>query len=559
MRIFFFFLLFIFTGTSGFALPTREELIQRSQKENFDILVIGGGATGAGIALDAVTRGYSVLLVEQEDFASQTSSASTKLLHGGVRYLEKAFTHLDWSQYSLVKEALNERSTILKIAPHLSWKIPILLPLYNRLKIPYFWLGMKVYDKLSGKHSLGPSQYITRKKTLERFPQVKRKGLRGGIIYWDGQFDDARLNLAIALTAISRGATALNHMKMLILEKESGVISGAVIQDTLTRENWHVSARVVVSATGAFVDTLRRLDNPHVDPLLRPSIGSHLILPASFSPKNLGMLIPKTADGRVLFLLPWRGVVLAGTTDHPSKVVDNPHPSEEEVSEILSELAKYLEKKPEKKDILAAWSGLRPLVVQDSNSSTSNTSREHLIERSSSGLYSIAGGKWTTYRKMAEDLVDRLVVDGALPEKGHCVTANTMLYGSKRILPPTMTLENDISNYLHKTYGDEALDIEALALEGNDARIVEGLPYTRAEILFLIDKKYALTAEDVLFRRIRLGFTDHQATLSALPVVIELMEQAFSWDPLRSYQEYTRVIEKLSTLEPIKYEIPGSI
>ncbi|MFT4553173.1 MAG: glycerol-3-phosphate dehydrogenase [Chlamydiales bacterium] len=558
MRNFLFFLLFAFAEVSAGTLPSREELIQRSQKENFDILVIGGGATGTGIALDAITRGYSVLLVEQEDFASQTSSSSTKLLHGGVRYLEKAFTHLDWSQYYLVKEALHERSTLLKIAPHLTWKIPILLPLYSRLEIPYFWLGMKAYDKLSGKYSLGPSQYINRKKTLERFPQVKKKGLKGGIIYWDGQFDDARLNLAIALTAISKGAVVLNHMKMLILEKEDGLLTSVVIQDTLSRENWSVKASIIVNATGAFVDTIRRLDDPQAPPLLSPSIGSHLVFPPSFAPKNLGMLIPKTADGRVLFLLPWRGVVLAGTTDHPSRVVDNPQPSIDEVNEILLELGNYLEKKPKKEDILAAWSGLRPLVIQGEKNS-SNTSREHVIEHSASGLYSIAGGKWTTYRKMAEDLVDRLLTDGALPEKGPCVTADTMLYGSKRIFPPGMALGNDISNYLYKTYGDEALEIETLALNGNDVRLVKGLPYTKAELIFLLQKKYAFTAEDVLFRRIRLGFTDHQATLSALPAVIELMEKTLSWSPLQSYREYTRVIEKLSTLEPIKYEIPDSI
>ena len=371
----------------------REEHLQRLKTQSFDLLVIGGGATGAGVALDAVSRGLSVALVERDDFSAGTSSRSTKLIHGGVRYLEQAVKKFDRTQFNLVRDALKERAILLKIAPHLSRELPLVTPLYNWLEVPYYMTGLKLYDALAGKAKLQPSRFVDAQEALNRFPMLKPEGLRGGVLYYDGQFDDARMNVSIALTAASLGAAVANHVEVTALckEKEEGVISGAALRDTLTGEGWEVNAQVVVNATGPFTDAVRHMDDPDAPAMLSASSGAHIILDERFSPPATGLLIPQTEDGRVLFLLPWLGHTLIGTTDHPAPITPNPEATEEDIAYILRHVHRYFSLPVSRADVKASWSGLRPLVSDPSASDTARLSRDHVINISPSNLLTIAG------------------------------------------------------------------------------------------------------------------------------------------------------------------------
>jgi glycerol-3-phosphate dehydrogenase len=412
----------------------RAEHLRRLRDEQFDMLVIGGGVTGCGIALDAVTRGLSVAMVEQDDYSAGTSSRSTKLIHGGVRYLEKAFKNLDWGQFELVREALTERQHLLHIAPHLSRPLPIIVPFYQPFPtalfaIPYYWVGVKMYDLFAGSEGLlEPSYFMSRRSVRERFPMLSEKGLKGAMVYFDGQHNDSRMNLMIALTAAAKGAAVANHVSVVSLtQDESKTVTGAVVRDELTGDSWAVKARVTVNATGPFADSIRKMARPELaaQPIIMPSSGVHIVLSDRFSPGGMGMIVPQTTDGRVLFLLPWEGSTLAGTTDSSSDITTLPRPRAEEVNFILKELSHFMRTEIRPDDVDAAWSGIRPLARDPAAKSTASASRDHVIEPTAPGLYTIAGGKWTTYRSMAENLVDRVLEDSApLREKakGPCIT-----------------------------------------------------------------------------------------------------------------------------------------
>ena len=522
----------------------REEQLSALQRETFDLLVIGGGATGAGVALDAASRGLKTALVERFDFSAGTSSRSTKLIHGGVRYLEAAVKHFDRSQFNLVRDALKERAVLLEIAPHLARPLPLVTPIYNWLDVPYIMTGLKLYDWLAGKANLHPSRFVDAHEALNRFPMLKKEGLRGGVIYYDGQFDDARMNVAIALTAVEQGAAVANHVEVTHLLKISGEVSGAGVRDTLSGECWEINAKVVVNATGPFADAVRRMDDPDAAPMLSASSGAHVVLDARFSPPETGLLIPETEDGRVLFLLPWLGHTLVGTTDSPATIQSHPRATEDEIAYILRHVHKYFSVPVSRSDVKAAWSGLRPLVSDPAAADTAQLSRDHVINVSSSKLLTIAGGKWTTYRKMALDTVNEAQRLGGLGGLSSTRTEKIKLVGAQGYSPrgagelqEVFGLEPDVASYLNRAYGDRAPQLARLAQDGYGERLVPGHAYLDAEIVYGAKEEAARSTVDILARRTRLSFLDAAMALNSIPKVSGLLAQTLHWDDQKRHSD----------------------
>ncbi|KAI9338212.1 FAD dependent oxidoreductase-domain-containing protein [Obelidium mucronatum] len=544
----------------------------------FDILICGGGATGVGCALDAATRGLKVALVERDDFSSGTSSRSTKLVHGGVRYLEKAVKELDIEQYKLVVEALHERSVFLKIAPYLSYQLPIMLPVYSYWKMPYYYVGAKAYEFLAGKEGISRSYFLGKRKALEAFPMLKSDDLVGAMVYYDGAHNDSRMNVAIALTAVAHGAVLANHVEVIQLLKKPRTtllghkgfgdqeICGAVVRDTITGKSWTVKAKGVINATGPFSDGLRKLDTGVTTrDIVAPSAGVHIILPNYFSPRNMGLIDPQTSDGRVIFFLPWQGNTIAGTTDSPTTVEANPMPSEEDIAWILKEVENYLDPgiKVRRGDVLAAWSGIRPLVRDPAAKNTAALVRNHMINVSESGLLTIAGGKWTTYRSMAQETIDVAVEKFGLSGVvgGPCVTEKTRLVGTDGWSPnmfikiiQSFGIETEVAQHLADSYGSNAWAVASMAsMTGSrwpihGKRLSPQYPYIEAEVRYAVRREYACTVVDVLARRTRLAMLNAQAAKETLPRVIEIMAAELSWSKERQAQEYTTALEFLSCM-----------
>ena len=525
-------------------MTKREDHLAALRAQTFDVLVIGGGATGAGTALDAATRGLKVALIERDDFSAGTSSRSTKLIHGGVRYLEQAVKKFDRSQFNLVRDALKERAVLLNIAPHLAKPLAIVTPLYQLYEVPYFMTGLKMYDALAGKANLAPSRFVDAKEALQRFPMLKKQDLRGGVVYYDGQFDDARMNVMIAMTAAQEGAAVANHLEVTALRKQAGRLCGASVRDRLSQETWDIDAKVIVNATGPFADAIRRMDDPRAPEMLRASSGVHIILDKKFSPPETGLLIPQTEDGRVLFLLPWLDHTLVGTTDQAAPIEDHPQATEDDIEYILRHLRKYFDTPAKREDVLATWSGLRPLVSDPKAADTARLSRDHVINISDSGLLTIAGGKWTTYRKMALDTVDEVIKLGNIVTDRGSHTETLKLIGAKHYSPlgaaeleSEYQLDRDVASYLNRAYGDRAKEVAALAKDGYGARLVDDQPYLEAEVIYTAQHEAACTVVDVLARRVRLGFLNHAATHAAVPRVAELLAETLQWDEARTRQE----------------------
>jgi glycerol-3-phosphate dehydrogenase len=521
------------------AWPDREEQLARLRADDgaFDLLVIGGGATGTGVALDAATRGLRVALVERGDFSGGTSSRSTKLIHGGVRYLEKAVKHFDRSQFNLVRDALHERAVLLRIAPHLSNPLPIVTPLYNWLEVPYYLTGLKLYDWLAGRSNLQPSRFVDAKEALQRFPMLKHQGLRGGVLYYDGQFDDARMNLAIGLTAAREGAVIANHVAVESLMQQGGRVSGAEVVDRLTGERFEVPARAVVNATGPFTDAVRRMEDADARPMVTASSGIHIVLDQRFSPPATGLLIPQTEDGRVLFLLPWLGHTLVGTTDDEAAIEEEPRVHEEEIAYVLRHVDRYFDVPVTRSDVKAAWSGLRPLVSDPEAADTAGLSRDHIVNVGPAGLITVAGGKWTTYRRMAVDAVNEAVRVGSLSPSQPSRTATLTLIGGEGFsaqgagaLQERFSLDADVASYLNRAYGSFAPEVARLAHDGHGDRLVDGHPYLEAEVVYAARHEYARSTSDVLWRRLRLGVLDETAVAAALEHVSEVLAGELGWD-----------------------------
>lgn len=524
------------------------------REELYDLLIIGAGATGCGIAVDAASRGLKVALVDKQDIAEGTSSKSTKLVHGGVRYLEAAVKKLDRAQYHLVKEALQERGIFLQNAPHLANALPLVTPLYNWLEVPYVYAGLVMYDLLAGKRGLGRSYLVGRNEALRRFPMLKREGLKAGVVYYDGQFNDARMAVTLALTARQHGATIAPHVEVTALEKDGGKLCGAKVRDAISGEEFTVRARSVINAAGPFVDSIRQMDDTTAKPLLKAASGIHIILSSRFVPPDTGLLIPKTEDGRVLFVLPWQGHALVGTTDNPAAIVDHPPVKEEEIDYVLRHVNKYFDLSATRADVLSVWSGLRPLVQFDENASTAQQVREHLILVSPSGLVSMAGGKWTSYRKMAEEAVDQAIETGRLNPSSPCRTRDLRLVGAENYTPEISNvlqkdygLAADIAEHLQHAFGDQATGVARLVNEGLGARLHPDHPYIEAEVVHAARHEFAERACDVLTRRIPLALLDKAAALSALPRVVELMASECNWDEQRQAAELETARERLAT------------
>ena len=522
----------------------RNALLGLLQGKSFDLLVVGGGATGCGVALDAASRGLRVALVERGDFACGTSGRSTKLIHGGLRYLERAITHWDRVQFNLVRDALRERGILLRIAPHLCHRLPLVTPMYRYAELPYLFAGLKLYDLLAGRFGLGASRFVGRDELVRRFPMIRREGLKGGMLYYDGQFNDARMNLALALSAIEQGAVVANHLEVVGLLREGGRVAGARVREAFSGKLWEIPARCVVNACGPWSDRLRSLDEPGAAPLLQVSSGLHLVLPARFAPGDTGITIPRTEDGRVLFILPWLGGCLVGTTDEPATPSDHPEVREEDVAYLLRHLGRYFDLALQRSDILASWAGLRPLVRDPSVADTAALARDHAISRSPSGLITIAGGKWTTYRKMALDTVDFAVRHAGLAPLRGCRTDRITLWGGEGFDPggaaalaAAFSLPLESARHLQQNYGSLAPAVAALCSGPLKEPLVPGHPYLKGELIWALRREFALTCVDFLARRIPLALLDRDAARRAAPFVLQTMARELSWDQARVQQE----------------------
>lgn len=497
----------------------RENLIEKAKRgvEPWDIIIVGGGATGVGVAIDAATRGYSTLLLEQHDFGKGTSSRSTKLVHGGVRYLEQG-------NVALVMEALKERGLLRQNAPHLVSELPFVVPSYTWWEGPFYGIGLKLYQMLSGKYGFGSSQMISKEETIKRLPNVKTEGLSGGVVYYDGQFDDTRLLINMVSTAVHQGAVVLNYAKVTGLTRnDEGFIGGVTWQDQETGESHTAHARVVINATGPFTDEVRHLADPSASPMISPSQGAHIVLDRSFLPGDTAIMVPHTSDGRVMFAIPWHGHTLVGTTDHPiEKSSLEPVPMDQEIEFMLSTAALYLEKKPTRSDILSAFAGIRPLVKAGEGKNTAALSRDHTIHIDQSGLLTITGGKWTTYRNMAQDCVNQAATLGDLPERD-CVTRNLNIHG----FHPNADSFGSLS-----FYGSDAVAIQRLIDEepSYGHALDPELPYLLAEVVWSARSECARSVEDVLARRTRALFLNAKAAIRMAPAVAKLLAQELGRD-----------------------------
>lgn len=471
----------------------------------WDMIVIGGGATGVGIAVDAASRGYQTLLLEQSDFGKGTSSRSTKLVHGGVRYLEQG-------NISLVMEALKERGLLLQNAPHLVRDLGFVVPNYEWWEAPFYGLGLKLYNLLAGKYGFGTSRILSRQETLDRLPSLKPEGLRGGVIYFDGQFDDSRLLIHLVFTAWEQGATLLNYAAVTGLQRDAqGFVNGVTARDMESGEEFGAEARVVINATGAFSDGVRRMAGRDAKPMIAPSQGIHLVFDRSFLPGDNAIMVPHTSDGRVMFAIPWHGHTLVGTTDTPvPEAALEPVATENEIDFILGTASLYLAKKPTRADVLSVFAGIRPLVRSQDIGNTAALSRDHTIHIDQSGLMTICGGKWTTYRRMAEDCVNQAATLGQLPDRA-CVTQELRIHGGLAGVEKTDPL---------RVYGSDAAGIRDL--DRHD-RLHADLPYTEAEVIWGVRHELAQTVEDILARRTRALFLNACAARDMAPRVAALM------------------------------------
>lgn len=562
--------------------PSRDQLLNKVKTtDKFDVLIVGGGATGTGTAVDAATRGLNVCLLEKNDFASGTSSKSTKMAHGGVRYLEKAIFQLSKDQLDLVIEALNERGNMLRTAPHLCSVLPIMIPVYKWWRIPYFFIGCKMYDWFAGHQNLRNSTLFSAETFSAIAPMIDTANLKAACVYHDGTFNDSRFNATLAVTAVDSGATVLNYMEVKQLIKEEGKLVGALAVDRETGEEYRIKATATVNATGPFADKLLEMDAdpeglpPKVEQAPRmvvPSSGVHIVLPEYYGPSSMGLLDPATSDGRVMFFLPWQGKVLAGTTDTPvKKVPENPVPTEEEIADILGELQKYIVFPVDREDVLSAWSGIRPLVQDPakipkggSNGSTQGLVRSHLITKSDSGLLTISGGKWTTYREMAEETVNTLIKEYDFGPKNFkpCQTNDLVLVGgedysknySARLIHE-YKIPLKLAKHLSHNYGSRSALILELyqqsdynklpitlanehSFEPSEKKPSEGNslsyqsfdePFTIAELKYSLKYEYIRHPLDFLARRTRLAFLNARQALNSVDGVVEIMRNEFNW------------------------------
>ncbi|HUJ31058.1 MAG TPA: FAD-dependent oxidoreductase [Candidatus Acidoferrum sp.] len=548
-------------------MKTRPESLRAIAGESFDVCVIGGGATGAGCALDSQLRGLKTVLLEAGDFGGATSSASTKIVHGGVRYLEQAVKDLDAKQYHVVRCALHERISMLRNAPYLAGRMEFLVPCFCWLDAAYFDAGLKMYDWIAGRARLSPSRFLSREETLRRIPALKPDGLVGAVAYADGQFNDSRYNIALVETFTGAGGETLNYARVIAFEKSSaGKLAACEAEDRFTRSTFQIRARAFVNATGPYADTLRQLAAPGAAPRMRLSKGSHILLPLEVMPGADAVLIPRTEDGRVLFAVPWMGRLLVGTTEQEVSVHDELHLTKDEVEYLLCHLNRYLVNPVTPNQIVSGFAGARPLVSAGDSCGTQKLARDHEVEiDSQSGLVSIMGGKWTTYRAMAEDTVDAVQKYlGVQPTASP--TRNRPLAGSEGFAPGysqhlagEFGIADAVARHLAERFGTAAPRVLELAAENAELAkpVISGFPALGAEVAYAARTEMAVTIEDVLFRRLGIQLYSWRLAIHAAPVVAAILAREFSWPADRTraaVQEYVARINRLLALAGLEPE-----
>lgn len=515
-------------------------------QNSYDLIIIGGGATGSGIALDAASRGYKTLLLEQSDFASGTSSKSTKLIHGGVRYLEKAFKQVDKRQYELVSTAIYERYYFFKNARYLCKNLKIITPIKHWLQIPYYYAGLKIYDFIAKKRTLGDTEFLTSKKVFKKFPFVK-KDIVGAISFHDGSFNDSKMVISLLQTAKSFGACVKNYTKAEEFFYKDGKIDAIKVYDKIENRSYMVKSKCVINASGLFVDKLRKRDDQNAKDLVSFSSGTHIIIPKKYLPSKQGILIPKTKDGRVLFILPWQEHCLVGTTDTKTIFTPNPKASVEDISYLKAHLKEYFEIDLKDEEVLSSWCGLRTLLKEDALSK--DTVREHIIDISQTNLVSIASGKWTTYRKMSQECLDFCIEEELLEKRSSCRSHKIKLTGNENLRKTKETLNNykldeDIKKSLYKSYGTNCLEVLKLAKKHElFERLHPKFPYIKAEIIYCIENEFVKYPIDFLSRRVRVAFLNKNSCLECVDIVCNIMKDYLSWDEKR-YEDEKEVAKK---------------
>ena len=505
--------------------------------EKYDIVIIGGGCVGSGITLDATLRGYNVILLEKNDFASGASSKSSKLVHGGIRYLEKAIKQMDKAQYDLVKESIKERAIFLKNASNLAKKMKINIPIYSYLKLIYTYFGLLIYKLMAKNKSLGKNSFVNKVVSILFSPNIKQKNLKGFLSFYDGSFLDTRMIISLLQSAVLKGAVVKNYCEVNgFFYDENNKISGVKYFDKIQNKTYEIKTKVVINATGANVDNLRLKDDKDSDEILALSSGIHIVVSKEFLKTDEAILIPNTSDGRVIFILPYMNYCLIGTSDNKTIYEENPKVKEQEIEYLLKEVNNYFEKHLTKNDILSSWSGIRPLIKSNKNS-TEQMVREHLILKSNNNLVSIAGGKWTTYRKMAEDLVDFLIKNKFLEKRKKCETKKYKLFGNDsdiKELDKLMSfypISKKTKNSLKTIYGTACTKVLNLANEVDDFELINpNLPYLKAEIIYCIKEEFVEKPIDFLSRRVGLCFLDKKLALDCVDVVCEEMGKILFWD-----------------------------
>lgn len=535
----------------------RDSNLTRLQTEEFDICIIGGGASGAGCALDATLRGFKVALIEKEDFAAQTSSKSTKLIHGGVRYLEQAFKNLDFAQLKQVRHGLEERHTVLANAPHLARPLALLTPVFSWIEGAYFSIGLALYGWFAKHDSLPKSKWLSKKEMQERIPTLA-KNIHSAVMYYDGQLDDARYCLAIAHSAEEAGAAIVNHAQVVDFKYNTdGKLASATIKDLVNNAIFDINAKVFINCTGATADTIRLMANPSVKRRIRPSKGVHITLPYDVLNSNSALLIPKTPDGRVVFALPFEGELMVGTTDDDYTHLDEePILNEKEIDFILETLEPYMAKKVEKHQVKAGFGGLRPLIVADNRANTKSLVRDHEVEiDKKTKLISLLGGKWTTYRLMAKDTIDETeqILRGSVSA---CTTDKHVLVGGVGYTPNSYVelskkanLDNDTLKHLTDKYGSRAIKLMFLINQNPELgeRLTPQYPHLKAEVVYTAEHEMACTVRDFMARRTRLEIMDWQTAHAITPEVARLLGETLNWDTVaieKAAMEYRFLLDK---------------
>ncbi|KAI5170497.1 glycerol-3-phosphate dehydrogenase [Pancytospora epiphaga] len=534
---------------------TRPEIIFDLTHYTYDILVIGGGASGAGCSLDAAIRGLKVALIEAGDFGSQTSSKSTKLLHGGLRYLEKAVCRFSLSQLLMVFEALSERYAVLRIVPYLSHTIQIMVPIYNKRWFPYYWILLKLYDKLSMARSIGRSYLIGKDDAIMSFARIQDKNLAGAMIYHDGMFDDVRTNVMLVATSSFYGATTANYVSLDRFSKETnGRIKYAVCTDILTGKTIRITAKGYISACGAFTDNTRKKGVPGCVDMLSPSIGTHVVYPANYGPADMGLVDTNTADGRMMFMLPWKGQMIAGSTEAKRLSDGQLEPIEKEVEFINKEIESCSKMEVRRSDILSAWAGARPLISNKNAQQSESLVRKFSIGFEGSNFIVLTGGKWTTYRIMAEKCIDKAIKAFSLNPTCECLTEYVKIIGSENyakdlyyILAKSLNIDLSSAQKLLERYGSRAFRLKAY-IDEYPGIISDKYCIREGEIIYITENEFGFTLYDVINNRLGIGFYDVMEAYNIATQVNELIGDQFNWTKKRRKEELKTFYKKIDCL-----------